>query len=74
MRTIPTEMIRVLSPFAPLFSKRVWRHARGLLAGAILAPSERTVSSALRAMGLGQTKQFHRYHSSGSTFCCMVEP
>jgi DDE superfamily endonuclease len=30
--------------------------------GAILAPGRRTVSSALRAMGLGQHKRFHRYH------------
>jgi DDE superfamily endonuclease len=33
-----------------------------LLAGAILAPGTRTVSSALRAMGLGREKLFHRYH------------
>jgi DDE superfamily endonuclease len=62
MRTLPTVMIRVLVPFAPLFSKRVWRHVQALLAGAILAPGTRTVSSALRAMGLDQEKQFHRYH------------
>jgi hypothetical protein len=54
MRTLPTEMIRVLAPFAPLFSKRVWQHVQVLLAGAILAPGRRTVSSALRAMGLDQ--------------------
>ena len=30
--------------------------------GAILAPGRRTVSSALRAMGLDQEKRFHRYH------------
>jgi len=62
MRTLPTEMIRVLAPFAPLFSERVWRHVQVLLAGAILAPGKRTVCSALRAMGLDQQKQFHRYH------------
>ena len=62
MRTLPTEMIRVLAPFAPLFSKRVWKNARILLMGAILAPGRRTVSSALRAMGLDQEKCFHRYH------------
>ncbi len=62
MRTLPTVMIRVLVPFAPLFSKRVWQHAQVLLAGAILAPGTRTVSSALRAMGLNQEKRFHRYH------------
>ncbi len=49
MRTLPTEMIQVLAPFAPLFSKRVWRHVQVLLTGAILAPGKRTVASALRA-------------------------
>ena len=62
MRTLPTQMIRVLLPFVPLFSERVWRHAQVLLAGAILAPGARTVSSALRAMGLDHEKRFHRYH------------
>jgi len=62
MRTLPTGMIRVLAPFAPLFSKRVFEHVQVLLAGAILAPGKRTVSSALRAMGLDQHKTFHRYH------------
>jgi hypothetical protein len=37
-------MIRVLVPFAPLFSKRVWRNAQVLLMGG------KTVSSALRVM------------------------
>lgn len=62
MLTLPTEMIRLLAPFAPLFSKRVWQHAQVLLTGAILAPGKRTVSSALHAMGLSREKQFHRYH------------
>ncbi len=62
MRTLPTTMIRVLAPFTPLFSKRVFQHAQTLMAGAILAPGRRTVSSALRAMGLDQEKRFHRYH------------
>ena len=62
MRTLPATMIRLLVPFAPLFSRRVWQNAQVLLMGAILAPGRRTVSSALRAMGLGQHKRFHRYH------------
>jgi hypothetical protein len=62
MRTLPTGMIRVLAPFAPLFSKRVFEHVQVLLMGTVLAPGKRTVSSALRAMGLDQHKQFHRYH------------
>ena len=62
VRTLPEQMIRVLTPFAPLFSKRLWRHVQVLVTGAILAPGCRTVSSALRAMGLDQQKRFHRYH------------
>ena len=62
MRTLPPKMVQALAPFAPLFSKRVWQNAQVLLMGAILAPGLRTVSSALRAMGLGQHKRFHRYH------------
>ena len=62
MRTLPTEMIRVFAPFGPLFSKRVFQHVQVLLMGAILAPGKRTVSSALKAMGLDQHKRFHRYH------------
>ena len=62
MPTLPATMIRVLAPFALVFSERVWQHVQVLLAGAILAPGKRTVSSALRAMGLDQQKRFHRYH------------
>jgi DDE superfamily endonuclease len=62
LRTLPPKMVLVLAAFAPLFSKRVWQHAQLLLMGAILAPGRRTVSSALRAMGLDQHKRFHRYH------------
>src|SRR3712207_5571422 len=62
MHTLPKEMIRVLAPFAPLFSKRVWQHVQLLLAGTILAPSKRTVASALRAVGLEDERRFCRYH------------
>jgi hypothetical protein len=43
MRTLPAEMIRVLTLFAPLFSKSVFQHVQVLVAGAILAPGKRTV-------------------------------
>jgi hypothetical protein len=62
MRTLPPKMVQALVPFAPLFSRRVWQHAQLLVVGAILAPGARTVSSALRAMGLDQEKRFHRFH------------
>lgn len=81
MRTLPNEMIRVLTPFAPLFSKRVFEHVQVLLAGAILAPGKRTVGSALRATGLDRRKTFHRYHrvlsrakwSSREAGCVLLE-
>jgi len=55
-------MVQALAPFAPLFSRCVFRHVQVLVAGTILAPGKRTVASALRAMGLDQEKRFHRYH------------
>src|SRR5215217_125436 len=62
MRTLPTTMIRLLAPFAPLFSDCVWQHVQLLLTGLILAPGKRTVASALRAVGLDKEKRFCRYH------------
>lgn len=62
MRTLPTKMIQILAPFAPLFSKSVWGHVQVLLAGTILTPGKRTVASALRAVGLEDERRFCRYH------------
>jgi hypothetical protein len=62
VRTLPTTMIQALAPFAPLFSKRIWAHVQVLLAGTILAPGKRSVTSALRAVGLEEERQFCRYH------------
>ena len=62
MPTLPPAMLRLLGPFAPHFSRRVWSHVLVLVAGAILAPGGRTVTAALRAMGLSQHRRFERYH------------
>jgi len=62
MPPLPEAIILVLAPFAPLFSCRVWCHAQVLLLGAILAPSARTVTAALRAMGLATERRFTNYH------------
>ncbi len=62
MPTLPPAMILLLRPFVPLFSKRVWAHVQVLLVGAILAPAQRTVTAALRIVGLAQTPHFQRYH------------
>ncbi len=42
--------------------ERVWEYAQVLLVGAILAPGKRTVTSALRVMGLSQLPHFQNYH------------
>jgi DDE superfamily endonuclease len=62
MRTLPTTIVQVLAPFAPLFSERVFEHVQLLLAGAILTPGKWTVASARRAVGPEQERRFCRYH------------
>ena len=62
MPTLPTKYSTILNTFAPLFSKRIWERVQVLLAGAILSPAERTVTAALRAVGLSQEKHFQNYH------------
>jgi hypothetical protein len=62
MPTLPTEYLNLIQVFAPLFSKLVWQHAQVLLMGAILTPGPRTVSAALRIMGLSLEKHFQTYH------------
>jgi hypothetical protein len=52
MPTLRAEYITILGAFARLFTKRMWEQARILLIGAILSPAERTVTAALRVMGL----------------------
>ncbi len=59
---LPGKMIQVLRPFEGVFSKRVWKWAKVLLIGAILAPGERTVAAILRVMGLQTERHFQNYH------------
>jgi hypothetical protein len=62
MPPLPEAIILVLASFAPLFSHRVWPHAQLLLVGALLAPGARTVTAALRVMGLSGERHFTTYH------------
>jgi DDE superfamily endonuclease len=62
MPPLPDAIILVLAPFAPLFSERVWVHAQVLLLGALLTPGPRTVTAALRVMGLAMERHFTNYH------------
>lgn len=62
MLILPPEIMTVLRPFMQAFSSRVWDWAQILLVGAILAPGKRTVTSALRVLGLQDEKQYQNYH------------
>ena len=62
MSILPAGFAKLILPFASLFSKRVFQSVQVLLAGAILAPGKRTVTSVLRIMGLSQEKHFQTYH------------
>lgn len=62
MITLPADIMAVLVAFTPVFSERIWDWVQVLVMGAILAPRQRTVTSALRAVGLHDEKQFQNYH------------
>jgi hypothetical protein len=62
MLTLPTPIITLLQPFRPVFSKQTWVKAQVLFVGTIMATGKRTVTSALRVMGLSDERQFSKYH------------
>jgi hypothetical protein len=62
MLILPPEIMTVLAPFMQAFSDRVWDWAQILLVGAILAPGKRTVTAALRVLGLKDEQQYQNYH------------
>ncbi len=62
MPILPPEIVQAIWPFAQVFSERIWDWAQVLVAGAILAPGKRTVTSVLRVMGLKDEKQYQNYH------------
>src|SRR3982751_704847 len=62
MPTLPAELAFIILAFRPLCDQRVWSSAQVLLIGAILAPGKRTVTSALRVMGLSDEGHFQNYH------------
>src|SRR5579859_6055911 len=62
MLILPSEIMTLLSLFAPVFSERVFEWVKVLVVGAILSPNKRTVSAAMRVMGLSDEAQFQNYH------------
>src|SRR5215212_6972353 len=55
-------LARWLAPFEPLFTRPTWQNLLLLLAGTILAPGRRTVSSALSILALREATGFTNFH------------
>lgn len=62
MLTLPEPIITLLMPFRPLFHRSTWVKGQVLLIGAILAVGKRTVTAALRVMGLSDESDYSKYH------------
>ena len=60
--SVPAVLAAWMRPFACSFTTAVWGHVLVLVAGVVLAPGRRTVTAALRVMGLDQTAGFAVYH------------
>src|ERR687884_899904 len=60
--SVPEMLAAWMQPFASAFTPAVWRHVLVLVAGTVLAPGRRTVTAALRVMGLDQGAGFAVYH------------
>src|SRR5664279_2262313 len=61
---VPAILVSWLAIFRPCFTAPVWNHILVLVAGAVLAPGKRTVTQALRVMGLADQPGFGRYHEA----------
>ena len=60
--TVAPILLSWLGMFRPCFTAPVWNHILVLVGGAVLAPGKRTVTQALRVMGLADEPGFGRYH------------
>jgi hypothetical protein len=60
--SLPEPIIALLASFQPIFTNPTWQKAMVLLAGTLLARGRRTVTIALRQMGLEDSPQFSNYH------------
>ncbi len=59
---VPPILAALLSVFRSSFTAPVWNRVLVLVAGAVLAPGQRTVTQVLRVMGLADDQHFRRYH------------
>jgi hypothetical protein len=62
MMPLPAEIIAVLAAFQPAFTRPTWRKALLLVIGTLLAHGRRTVTVALRHVGLSHDPHFSCFH------------
>jgi hypothetical protein len=63
MLNLPGKILELFNPFAPVFyGETTWEKAKQLVVGTILSPGKRTVSAALRVIGLKDTENYAKYH------------
>jgi hypothetical protein len=62
MLTPSPDIIQLVAAFAPAFTRPTFQKVQALIYGAILAPGKRTVTAALRVLGLEQQSNFGKYH------------
>lgn len=60
--SLPTQIIQVLSHFQPLFTRPTWGKVEVLVIGTLLARGRRTVTAALKQMGLHDDAGFTLFH------------
>jgi hypothetical protein len=63
-RHVPAILASWLAIFRPCFTAPVWSRVQVLVSGAVLSPGRRTVTQALRVMGLADQPDFGRYHEA----------
>jgi hypothetical protein len=59
---VPDILAQWMATFEALFTRPTWRHVLVLVAGSLLAPGRRTVTSALSIMGLREMATFTNFH------------
>ncbi len=59
---LPPRFLSRLAGFADLFTRPTWSNVLVLLAGVILAPGRRTVTTALRILGRDRDPDFCTFH------------
>jgi hypothetical protein len=62
MLPVPESLAALLSAFAIVFTRPTFEHAQVLVTGVLLTAGRRTVSAAMRTIGLGGERHFTTYH------------